>query len=373
MKATKSSTVTLKQLKRESKSFEASQQAFLIALLNINGYGIRVKRPERRSQKTLQLLLIDQITCEDGIIPFEQEIDDQSAMHAKYELEKFGYTDLQPKDIDAIGTVCGNGRYDQEKLKQVKRHRDANRSALGFSYLLRMAEGIGYNFKRRSTKPAKLTVKMEKICSMSGRLNVGLTEIKNVGEEVNKLVFTRFDKACSSVDLLPMDKEIMDIWNKATVKLVRRTSVVSEPIKAEPFVKPEPSLGAQSMCSNYSGFTGFSGFTGLGSTGAWDNTAMSVVNAVPGVEVEQQMMVPSYQQQPQMVYQDENGMYYGRQTIAPFTLGQVNPIPYIPTQGSNNAANDNFVFTNMDYPRQQEENYVNDTGFVTFTTQNGGN
>ncbi|EDR24829.1 hypothetical protein EDI_100390 [Entamoeba dispar SAW760] len=256
MKSTTSKTsgYSMKELKRSSKSFEAIQQAVLLGILNINGFGFRIKRPERRSQKTLQLMLIEALTKENTLIQFEHEIDKKCTDLVSKELQECGYTDLRPDDIDTISSLP-NEKHDLEKLKQIKRHRDANRSSLSFAELLQMCEKIGYVFKKRPTKPAKLTVKMSKICSVSGCVSLGLSEINEIGEAINRNVFERFEKSSSSVDVGAYDEAISIIWKNATEKIVNRNSVVSEPIpnvKEEPFIITEPSLGAMSNLTEFS-------------------------------------------------------------------------------------------------------------------------
>jgi len=188
----------------------------------------------------------------------------------------YGYTDLTSDNIDSLSSIPYlNEKYDIEKLKQIKRHRDANRSSLSFAELLHICETLGYTFKKRSTKPAKLTVKMSKICSISGKISLGLSEINEIGKYVNEMVFNRFDKNCSSVDVFPNDQEIMEVWKNSTEKIINKTSIVSEPYNeqllnncpepyneqllnnyTEPYNEqlinncPEPSIGALSTYSN---------------------------------------------------------------------------------------------------------------------------
>ncbi|EKE38866.1 hypothetical protein ENUP19_0009G0057 [Entamoeba nuttalli] len=258
MKSTTSKTsgYSMKELKRSSKSFEAIQQAVLLGILNVNGFGFRIKRPERRSQKTLQLMLIEALTKENTLIQFEHEIDKKCNELVFKELQECGYYDLRPDDLDTISSVSvPDEKYSLEKLKQIKRHRDANRSSLSFAELLQMCEKIGYVFKKRPTKPAKLTVKMSKICSVSGCVSLGLSEINKIGEAINRNVFERFEKSSSSVDVGAYDEAIGVIWKDATEKIVNRNSVASEPIpnvKEEPFIIPEPSLGAMSNFTEFS-------------------------------------------------------------------------------------------------------------------------
>jgi len=173
-------------------------------------------------------MLIENLTKDNVIIQFEHNIDMKCRSLVIQELKECGYDSLKPEDIDSISSVPELGiKYEVEKLKQIKRHRDANRSSLAFSELLSMCEQLGYNFKRRSTKPAKLTIKMPKINSVSGQISLGLSEINEIGRSLNIEVFNRFEKGNSSVDVPPCDQRIMEIWINSTEKIINKTSMIS--------------------------------------------------------------------------------------------------------------------------------------------------
>ncbi|KAL7716361.1 Uncharacterized protein QTN25_006009 [Entamoeba marina] len=242
----KCQNTSMKELKRCSKSYEAIQQSLVLALLNVNGIGFRVKRPERRSQKTLQLMLIEDLTTPQGVISFEKELDLKCAAHVQKELKESKFADLSPADIDSMSSISkvSTGASDLEKLKQIKRHRDANKAAMSFNELVKRAESYGYEFKRRSTKPAKLTLKMMKICQVSGKLNLSMNEINEIGKQVNENVFERFDKSSSAVDVPGKDEAIINIYKKVVEKVLNRTSIATDAttVVKDDKVIPEPSF-----------------------------------------------------------------------------------------------------------------------------------
>ncbi|ELP84621.1 hypothetical protein EIN_172660 [Entamoeba invadens IP1] len=224
-------TASLKELKRCSKSFEAMQQAFVLALLNINGVGFKVKRPERRSQKTLQLFLIEELkTPMDGAIPFEKELDAFCSSFVVKELKESNYTHLTPSDVDSIASItrAAVDGISLERLKQIKRHRDANKTATSFNWIMERCEQLGYEFKKRSTKPAKYTKKMNKICAVGGKTTMTLVEISEIGKRINELVYQRFDKASAVVEVKGNDEDVSKIVKEVCDKLVNRGSVATD-------------------------------------------------------------------------------------------------------------------------------------------------
>ncbi|EKE38864.1 hypothetical protein ENU1_149690 [Entamoeba nuttalli P19] len=212
---TKIVTYSMKELKRSSKTFEAIQQALILSILNINGYGFKIKKPERRSQKTLQLMLVEEIYEKDSIILLEENINATCNEIVKKELEENGCIELEPSDIDGTSSIAQlASKYDSEKLKQIKRHKNANKIALTFKELLQMSEKLGYKFKYRTTKPAKMTKKLEKISSVYGKVNLTLSDINEIGKKVNESIYKRFNKESFSIIIPPHDLIIEKICNK---------------------------------------------------------------------------------------------------------------------------------------------------------------
>ncbi|EKE39899.1 hypothetical protein ENUP19_0380G0043 [Entamoeba nuttalli] len=240
-------TSSLKELKRCSKSFEAIQQAFILSLLNNEGVGFKVKKPERRSQKTLQLFLIETLTLPSGeIIEYENDVNNYCNSFVVEELKESGYTHLVPSDINSIASitkVAKNG-VSMERLKQIKRHRNANKMSVSFNWILDRCLSYGYEFKKRSTKPTKYTTKMNKICGVSGKISLKLLQITEIGKRVNEEVYKRFDKNTTSVEIKGKDETLIEIIKEVSEQ-GEKTSVVTEVIDSlkeenEIKVKEEP-------------------------------------------------------------------------------------------------------------------------------------
>jgi len=77
-----------------------------------------------------------------------------------------------------------------------------------------MCGNFGYSFKYRSTKPAKMTKKLDKICSVTGKDELNLSQINEIGRHVNEDIFTRFDKESNSIIINGNDKNINAIWKQ---------------------------------------------------------------------------------------------------------------------------------------------------------------
>ncbi|KAL7715056.1 Uncharacterized protein QTN25_007513 [Entamoeba marina] len=212
---------SLCELKRLSKTFEAIQQSLVLALLNINGFGFKVRKPERRSQKPYNLY---------GDDSYESEISTFCTNFVTKELKESNYTTVNPSDIDSVSgiTRVAVGGVLIDRLKQIKRHKDANRSALSFNLLLDRATKLGYTFKTRSTKPTKFTKKMSKICGVTGNIQFSLNEINEIGKQVNTLIFNRFNKEQTFVMVQPNDVEILHIYQNVTEKITNKTSIATE-------------------------------------------------------------------------------------------------------------------------------------------------
>ncbi|EDR24831.1 hypothetical protein EDI_100410 [Entamoeba dispar SAW760] len=212
---TKVVTYSMKELKRSSKTFEAIQQALILSILNVNGYGFKIKKPERRSQKTLQLMLVEELYEKGSTILLEENINATCNEIVKKELEENGCIELEPSDIDGSSSIAQlASKYDSEKLKQIKRHKNANKIALTFKELLQMSEKLGYKFKYRTTKPAKMTKKLEKISSVYGKVNLTLSNINEIGKRVNESIYERFNKESVSIIIPSHDFIIEKIWDK---------------------------------------------------------------------------------------------------------------------------------------------------------------
>ncbi|KAL7718705.1 Uncharacterized protein QTN25_004067 [Entamoeba marina] len=211
-------SLSMKELKRCSKSYEAIQQAVVLGLLNMSGFGFRVRRPERRSQKTLQLMIIEELLCGNVVVDFDKELNKRCSDYVDRELKEANYKDLSMANVESMSAISKVAKTskDLEKLKQIKRHKDANKAALSFNELIEKANSLGYYFKKRSTKPAKLTLKMMKISSVSGNIKLDVPSINHIGKSINLNVFNRFGKENSSVLVPAKDPEIITIFEGMT-------------------------------------------------------------------------------------------------------------------------------------------------------------
>lgn len=195
----------MKVLKRQSKSFEALQQCAVLTILMNHGFGFIFKKPERRSTKTVQSLLITKIILPNKkVIDYEAEIDELCREMAEAELKKIGYGQLNADNIEsiaAINKVITHG-YNIEKLKTVKRHKEANKNSLAFNQLLKYLHSLGYHCSTRSSKPASFTQKMIKITGISNvdenglskpnKIDIHQEEIEYIGMKMNEYIYNKF-------------------------------------------------------------------------------------------------------------------------------------------------------------------------------------
>lgn len=202
----------LKLLKRASKSFEAIQQSFILALLNQANFGFRIRVPERRSIKTLQTFVVEDIILPDSMVfHIHDEIEKKCAELVQGELNLLGYVHCSPENLDSLTSIYQIAQlgYNMEKLKTIKRHREANRNSLGFNWILDVAENTGFSFTKRSSKPATYTIKMMKITSVKFDKNImkakkneikkeivefKQNEIEIIGEKINYYICSKFDE-----------------------------------------------------------------------------------------------------------------------------------------------------------------------------------
>lgn len=223
-KTSKNKDKTLRELKRDSKSFEAIQQCFILLLLNINGYSIKFKKPERRSQKTIQLLTVETLIHNNEIIEFRQQNELKCNETVQRELIENKFFALSPLNIESTTAITKlNLEHDQvEKLKQIKRHKDANMSSLSFNKLFDLCQKLQFEFKKRATKPSKLTIQMykiqecyQKIKNSNGTIVHSFNQqaIETIGKEVNNIIFKRFDDVDQFLLIDGNDSEFVSLYN----------------------------------------------------------------------------------------------------------------------------------------------------------------
>ncbi|EAL44309.1 hypothetical protein EHI8A_040820 [Entamoeba histolytica HM-1:IMSS-B] len=168
--------LTLTEMKRESKSFEALQQGILIAILSSYGYSFDLKRPERMAEKTFQYLTINEVYFNNQPLNFGRIIEE--FCEQQFQLDKT--EDMTPN-----------------QLKIVKRRKDLNRTAISFSWLLQYAEQNGVSFGKRKTKQAKKTVQLPKIYTVTmPNASIAYTkkEIEEIGASVQNHICSLFVK-----------------------------------------------------------------------------------------------------------------------------------------------------------------------------------
>ncbi|EDR27239.1 hypothetical protein EDI_101600 [Entamoeba dispar SAW760] len=187
--------LTLTEIKRQSKSFEALQQGMLFALLSNYGYGFRLKRPERMAKKTLQYLTINEVYYNGLPLRFGYSIED--FCERKYQMEQ--RTEMTTS-----------------QLKVVKRRKDLNRTAISFSWLIQLAEQNGISFGKRKTKQAKKTIQLEKIKTVVLPNNLGSysrEQINKIGKAVQKHICSLFDKKEKLLTITPYHQFFINALN----------------------------------------------------------------------------------------------------------------------------------------------------------------
>lgn len=204
-------------IKRESKSFEAVQQCLFIAILNTHGFGFLIKRPERMAVKTLQLLTINEMYCNDCALDFGSTIE-------RYCEEKYSVEIRNITETNAIKTI--------------KRRRDLNRSALSFSWLLQYAHELGCVIKKRPTKKARKTLKLEKVHEVIfDEKTITKADMYRIGTFVNKYITSLFTKSDKEVLFHANDKTIGDYLKdelkKCPINVKKQQANVQEKVTVE--------------------------------------------------------------------------------------------------------------------------------------------
>ncbi|KAL7722627.1 Uncharacterized protein QTN25_000240 [Entamoeba marina] len=180
------------QIKRESKSFEAIQQAFLISLLNVNGFSFSIKKPERFAVKTLQYFTISEVYNNQFPLEFGLKIEEYCSK--QYESEQ-------------------HENMTKNEIKSCKRRKDINRAALSMNTLVQYCESLGFKFKRKQIKGAKTTLQMVKIQSISyGDVLVADTNsINEIGATANNIIATSFSNVTNELYLNPYHNHFLNL------------------------------------------------------------------------------------------------------------------------------------------------------------------
>ncbi|EDR21736.1 hypothetical protein EDI_042410 [Entamoeba dispar SAW760] len=189
--------LTLTEIKRQSKSFEALQQGMLFALLSNYGYGFRLKRPERMAKKTLQYLTINEVYYNGLPLRFGYSIED--FCERKYQMEQ--RTEMTTKQN-------------------------------------------GISFGKRKTKQAKKTIQLEKIKAVVLPNNLGSysrEQINKIGKAVQKHICSLFDKKEKLLTITPYHQFFINALNlnvqqpsTSTSFGSPKTQIVHEPVSVKP-------------------------------------------------------------------------------------------------------------------------------------------
>ncbi|ELP90732.1 hypothetical protein EIN_025610 [Entamoeba invadens IP1] len=158
----KTNTLSQKELKQESKSWEAIQQSLLIYLLIENGYSITIERPDKFAHLSKHFFVVTNVRKGFVDINFAEEV----SCTCQSMLKKDATTD---------------------QSKQLKRHFDKSRASLCVNMLIDLTQKYGYDFTIRGTRSSIYTIKMEKFCEISknGKVLYAKDDIARVGGKVN--------------------------------------------------------------------------------------------------------------------------------------------------------------------------------------------
>ncbi|ELP83446.1 hypothetical protein EIN_375610 [Entamoeba invadens IP1] len=178
---------SLTEIKRESKTYEAIQQALMVGLLTEAGFSFDLKCPERLASKTLQNLVILECYFQGNPLGFGQKIEEYCASQYLRDSE---------------------GAKTQNEIKVAKRRKDLNRSALSFNWLVKYVEQYGYILTRRPTKIPKKTLQMEKITGIGTDHECIFNEdaIEQIGRKIHVHILSEFQRHMSSFRLKEYDE-----------------------------------------------------------------------------------------------------------------------------------------------------------------------
>ncbi|KAL7713267.1 hypothetical protein QTN25_009115 [Entamoeba marina] len=161
----KTNVMSQRELKQESKSWEAIQQSVLIYLLVECGYSISIERPDKFAHLSKHFFVVTNVKKSDTTINFSEEI-----------------SRICQRVLRRNDNIC--------QPKQLKRHDDKNRSSLSINLMIDFAQTHGYEFTKRGTRSSIYTIKMEKFCEIlkNGKVVYGKDEIYSLGCKINDLL-----------------------------------------------------------------------------------------------------------------------------------------------------------------------------------------
>ncbi|ELP89479.1 hypothetical protein EIN_391340 [Entamoeba invadens IP1] len=194
-------TKELTLIKRESKSYEAIQQAGVIALLVSNGVTFQLNSPIRFAPIAMQLFVVNDVIIDGESLNFGKMVEEQCNQR-----------------FSADSTELENVEDKKKLLKNIKRRKELNRAALSFNSLVSIAESFGYHFELKLIKSAKKTLQMTKIKSVfkEGRIFLDEKAFTEIGNATNKYITSLCSKDKYYVKISPFDKNIINLINPKT-------------------------------------------------------------------------------------------------------------------------------------------------------------
>lgn len=161
----KTNMLTQRELKQESKSWEAIQQSILIYLLTKQGYVVTIERPDKFAHLSKHFFVISTLRLGTQVINLSEKITSMCA------------SSLKP-----------NAKSCQQK--QLKRHCDKSRCSLSVNLLIEIAQHCGFGFTTRGTRSSIYTIKMVKFSEIThnGSSMYKKDDIFEIGGKVNDIL-----------------------------------------------------------------------------------------------------------------------------------------------------------------------------------------
>lgn len=158
----KTNTLSQRELKQESKSWEAVQQSILIYLLTEKGYIITIERPDKFAHLSKHFFIVTSLRNNRSSIDLTEKISSLCAQLMK-----------------PTAKQCHQ--------KQLKRHCDKSRCSLSVNLLIEIAQSCGYSFTTRGTRSSIYTIKMQKFSEIlkDGKTLFKKDDILALGSQVN--------------------------------------------------------------------------------------------------------------------------------------------------------------------------------------------
>lgn len=168
----KTSILTQRELKQESKSWEAIQQSILIFLLTKKGYRITIERPDKFAHLSKHFFIISNVEREDKKMKFTEII--------------------QQKSEEMMSNFVNI------EQKQLKRHLDKSKSSLCVNLLIEICMKHHFDFTIRGTRSSIYTIKMQKFNEIlfKNKILFSKNDILKLGSKVNDVLRELCIEAC---------------------------------------------------------------------------------------------------------------------------------------------------------------------------------